>query len=97
MMKTIYNLLRAILLVLGITACGGGGNPTNEDDTSTQDENIQDANESHAIQMKQGTTYALQRGNMIVRETNGTVLVLVTDIKTGETNATLESGSARIE
>jgi hypothetical protein len=113
-MKTIYNLLWAILLVLGITACGGGGggggntqasqgdttsSAQHEDDTTTPTHTDDDSDTppSKGREMQKGKSYTLHRGDVIIRQSSRTILVLNTDIQTGETNATLESGSARIE
>lgn len=44
-----------------------------------------------------GKPYIMNEGEVIVKGSNETVVVLETDIETGVTTATLQSGSASIE
>ncbi len=68
-------------------ACGGGGGGG-----STQD-NIKHT----TIQMTPQKSYPLVKGDVIVRDQEGSEVVLDTNVKTKRTVATLKKGSAHIE
>lgn len=75
------------------TACGGGGG--GEEDTSN--ETGGSTPEPTTMTMKIGESYTMKEGQTIVRDSDPTVMLLETDIETGVTIATLQSGSASIE
>ncbi len=47
--------------------------------------------------MEIGHSYAMHKGDTIVKNAENTVVVIETDLETGETVAVLQSGSATIE
>ena len=66
-------------------ACGGGGGGDNSDSVDT------------ATVMQKHTPYTMQAGKTITRTEANTIIVLETNISTGETTATLVDGGAKIE
>jgi len=82
-MRNKYTLILVAVTTLIFTACGGGTDSTSSSVGSTS--------------MKRGTAYKVNAGDSIVKSSDPTVVVIETDIKTGVTTATLQSGSATIE
>lgn len=70
-----------IPLMLLFVACGGGGGNTSNGDNN----------------MIVGKKYMMSKGRTIVKKTDPTVVLIETNIETGKTIATLQSGSAAIE
>jgi hypothetical protein len=91
-MKKIIYLISAVILILAINACGPTHGNDENNDTPTNTET-----EDSGLAMEEGKAYKITASNTIVRNSNNTIIILKTDIRTGETNATLESGSARIK
>ncbi len=67
------------------TACGGGGSGDSANSSS-----------STSVSMAIGKAYAMSSGQTIKKESQPTEIFLETDVNTGETQATLTSGSASI-
>ena len=82
--------LTALLTATLLAGCGGGGGGSSF--TST-DENTVPAGRA----MEPGRPYTMSAGETIVRNSDDAVVVLETDIATGETVAILQSGSAYIQ
>jgi hypothetical protein len=77
-------LLTAAALLAG---CGGGGGSSFSSDEAS-------APEERAMEI--GRPYTMHSGEMIVRRTDDAVVTIETDLRTGETVATLQSGRAII-
>jgi hypothetical protein len=73
------------LSLLFLTSCGGGKGSKNKDSTPV----------SQSMQM--GKKYTLSEGQKIIKDSEDAIVVLETQIHTGETIAILQSGSAKIE
>ncbi len=90
--RYIRGTLAATFLLLYSAGCGGGGESSNFSSPNTTSEVVADY-----IQMEIGRPYTMHRGESIVKETDGSVVLIETDTETGVTTATLQSGRARIE
>ncbi|WP_201352261.1 hypothetical protein [Hydrogenimonas urashimensis] len=80
----------ACTILLLLSACGGGSS------TGTGDSDKKSA-EVGIKEMQTGVAYVLHEGDTIVKKSDNTVVLLETDALSGETTATLQSGSATIE
>ncbi|WP_353661647.1 hypothetical protein [Hydrogenimonas sp. SS33] len=76
-----------LLLFLAFSGCGGGGGGN---DTAS-------VAQGSGTTMTAGRSYALKEGDRIVKRSPDAQVLLETDLNTGETTATLISGSAAIE
>jgi len=82
-----------VLAILFLSACGGGSsNGSNSNDNVNINEN-----NSTSIPMVLGKSYTLKKGDVIIRDDENTILLLETDIVTGETVAILKKGIAYIK
>jgi len=84
-MRNKYTLTLAAVTTLIFTACGGGGGT---DGTSGS---------LGSTSMNQGTAYAVNAGDSIVKSSDPTVVLIETDIQSGASTITLQGGSATIE
>jgi len=85
------SLLSALMIVL--SACGGGGGGT----LPAGGEHNEPSDATTSTEMKLGKVYTLEEGDTITKKSDDTVVVLTTDVATGDTTARLTKGSAVIE
>ncbi len=91
--KLYRTLLASVAMASMLTGCGGGGGGGSEFSSADGNVNI----EASSTQMTIGRAYTVHEGDTIVKNAENTVVVIETDLETGETVAVLQSGSATIE
>lgn len=96
-MRNRYRLILVTIATLMLTACGGGGGGggTSTPTTETADNSGTPTQPSNTV-MAVGEAYTIKQGDAIIKQSDPTVVVIETDIDTGVTTATLQSGSATI-
>jgi ABC-type Fe3+-citrate transport system substrate-binding protein len=87
MKKSIINILASLMLLV-LTACGGGSSSDNGSNSAVKGTQIKS--------MKIGTLYTIEKGNKIVKKSEKPIVILETNTQTGVTTATLTEGEADI-
>jgi len=82
-MKPLKIFATALLLAWGLAGCGGGGGGT---ESASED--------TRTVAMVAGRAYTVEEGDTIEKRSADTVVLVETDLHSGETTATLQSGSA---
>jgi hypothetical protein len=84
-----YTISTVLLIFMLLTGCGGGGGSSFD---SSEEKPM-----TRGLPMEIGHSYPMHKGDTIVKNAENTVVVIETDLETGETVAVLQSGSATIE
>lgn len=87
-----FNIIALTSLALILTACGSGSTSTTVDDAIPGDTIVDETGESMTI----GKSYSMNEGETILKDSDDATLTIETEIETGITVVTLESGSASI-
>ena len=88
-MRNFYIFSLSVLMILVLSACGGGG--------SSEEVGEENPPTTTGINMLVNNSYIIEKGQTIIREEEGTIIELESDIDSGVTTAVLISGIARID